>query len=195
MLPSGTSGSTLARICTARWCNQLYVHAFTELGLWSWLPFISKDTVYLTSDVYVLPDAPDTFAGQKDVANLRKNPGFHLVAGGVDLIGLKPNHVFNVVVSKVCTQGAIPNSSTAPRVWELHAICHILMRRGREDGPGLDLRPCPLHLYGGYQYPTHAPSPPSSHCSLTTLYKPLAFMGPNQEDKEKRKKKRGKLEQ
>lgn len=117
MVPSGTSGSTLPRICTARWCNQLYVHAFTELGLWSWLPFISKDTVHLTSDVYVLPDAPDTFAGQKDVANLRKNPGFHLVAGGVDLIGLKPNHVFNVVVSKVCTQGAVPNSSTAPRVF------------------------------------------------------------------------------
>lgn len=104
MVPSGTSGSTLARICTARWCNR-------------WLPFISKDTVHLTSDVYVLPDAPDTFAGQKDVANLRKNPGFHLVAGGVDLIGLKPNHVFNVVVSKVCTQGAVPNSSTAPRVF------------------------------------------------------------------------------
>ena len=71
------------------------------------------------------------------------------------------------------------------------------MRRGREDGPGLELRPCPLHLYGGYQYPTHAPSLPSFlPLPSYNIIQTASFHGPKQEDfLKKRKTKRGKLEQ
>jgi len=86
--------------------------------------------------------------GQKDVANLRKNPGFHLVAGGVDLIGLKPNHVFNVVVSKVGPNIAVTVDGSLEAAWADDGT----LDNGVYNGGYIGLRQMQSTVWAAYHY-------------------------------------------